>query len=298
MMAVAQVPLAAVIVTYRFAATQLATLLQALAPQVDAIYLIDNNAADEPVTCPSISHLTIIVNGHNIGLAAALNQGIDAALASDAKQILLLDQDSQPSGTMIDALQQSLYQLQQQQRNPAAVGPALLDRRRNALLPFIQYGLLGIKPIAIGNDTVPIRCDMLLTSGSLIDAAALRAIGAMDASLFVYAIDTDWCFRARAAGFSLYGIPQARLIHTLGQATLQLPFAAVTIAVHSPRRQYYIVRNYIWLMRRHYVPLSWKLGYLPRLIGRWIIFSTLVAPRWKNFLSISKGLWHGLVSRH
>lgn len=282
---------AAVVVTYRYPQPALEQLLADLRPQVGTLIVVDNNP--QPLSLPPQANQQQLSNRANRGLAAGLNQGIDAGLRAGAERLLLLDQDSRPGPAMLAQLNAALDRLCQQGLRPAAVGPQLIDQGLGAL-GFIRYGPLGPRRHRPPADSTPLACDMLLSSGTLIVAEALRQVGGMDAGLFVYGVDTDWCFRARAAGYSLYGIPAARLTHRLGQRQLPLPLCNRSLAIHSPRRHYYMARNYVRLMRRRYVPLSWKLSYLPRLLGRWLLFSVAVAPRGQYFRQIGQGLWHGL----
>ena len=56
----------------------------------------------------------------------------------------------------------------------------------------------------------------------LLSATALRRVGLFDERFFMYFEETDWCLRARQAGFGIYLCPQVTVIHHEGQATAQV----------------------------------------------------------------------------
>lgn len=295
---------AAVVVTYAYPRARLDELLAMLRGRVARLIVVDNNP--DPVLHGGEAGMTAIVNRANIGLAAALNRGIDAALAgrggrADAGRepvdaILLLDQDSRPADGMLNRLGAALDALAAAGQRPAAVGAAIYDPRLRRALPFVRFGWLGPYPVEAAPGR-PVAVDMLITSGSLLSVDALQRIGVMDASLFIDAIDIDWSLRARAAGYTLYGCADARLQHLLGEHIRPLPLLGRRCFVHGPRRQYYIMRNHVRLFWRRYVPLRWKLSQLPRLLLRLAVFSLYIPPRRLNRTMLLRGLYDGLRDR-
>jgi len=51
------------------------------------------------------------------------------------------------------------------------------------------------------------------------------------------------------------------------------------------------------LYRRAYTPRRWIAQDVPRLVVKFLLFSLLVAPRWKNVRSMLAGLWAGVRGR-
>jgi GT2 family glycosyltransferase len=47
----------------------------------------------------------------------------------------------------------------------------------------------------------------------------IDAIGGLDENYFLYFEETDFCFRAKAAGFLTWYVPQSRVVHLAGQST-------------------------------------------------------------------------------
>jgi len=47
----------------------------------------------------------------------------------------------------------------------------------------------------------------------------------LDEQIFMYFEDNDWCLRFRQAGWSVYYVPEAQVLHWGGQSTAQNPEA-------------------------------------------------------------------------
>lgn len=78
-----------------------------------------------------------------------------------------------------------------------------------------------------------------------------EAIGGLDENYFLYFEETDFCFRAKRAGFATWYVPASRVMHILGQSTQATGQAA------SPKRQ----PTYWFESRRHYFLKNHGLGY-------------------------------------
>lgn len=266
----------AVIVTYRPNQAKLCRLLGAIKSQVDQIEIIDNTEA-------------------NIGLAAALNKGIALASSKGFSHVLLMDQDSLPGEGMVAALLADEATAKSAGKSIAAVGPFMMDARNGRPYPFVKVGFPNNQKI-IPDDTV--ECDFIITSGCLISLAALRAIGPMNASLFIDNVDIEWCFRAKNRGYSILGSAKATMGHEIGDGFVKVPiFRKKQIQVHSPVRLYYIMRNRILLYSMPHVPRKWVAQDILRIPFKFAIFALLVPGKWNNARHMARGIWHGMIGR-
>jgi rhamnosyltransferase len=222
----------------------------------------------------------LIEIGHNRGLAAAQNIGIKHALADGASHVLLMDQDSLPAPNMVACLL-AAFDPADAGLPIAAVGPRLFDPRSRTNLDYLKKsgGRIYRHPIP---DTAskPLEVEHLIASGCLIPTDVLNEVGLMDESLFIDAIDTEWCIRATVGGFRLLLEPRAMLTHQLGDNSLRLrtPQRIRTLALHSPARQYYIFRNNLLLCRRPYVDWAWR-RLMALALPRRLFFYLIFGPR-------------------
>ncbi|MET3232965.1 UNVERIFIED_ORG: rhamnosyltransferase [Burkholderia sp. 1263] len=284
----------AVIVTYEPEAEALLRLAKHLAPQVQAVFIIDNasgnfpawNAALEPVVTG------IIRLSSNNGISAALNRGFTAVQTHTTSEFCaLFDQDSTPLDDMIQRLETHADQLAS--RAPfAQIGPYFFETNRGYYLPFIEFHH-GF-PRRKRDDGGPrvTTADYLITSGALISLAAITKVGPMDEDLFIDYVDIEWGLRAKAKGYQSYGAYDVTMTHTIGEKALEV--ATVRLAVHKPIRRYYYYRNALLLCRRPYISLSWKVNELCRLAIKFVIFALLSSRRREDIVMMSKGICDGL----
>jgi len=61
--------------------------------------------------------------------------------------------------------------------------------------------------------------DWICGASMMIRPAVIAAIGGLDENYFLYFEETDFCYRARQAGFSTWYVPESRVMHVMGQST-------------------------------------------------------------------------------
>lgn len=235
-----------------------------------------------------------LANGANLGIATAINQGVEALIARGCTSAILFDQDSEPSDELLRALPHTLKSELARDAKVALVGPAYEDGRLGGIAPFVRFGMWRLKRIAPAGAR-PVEVDFLITSGSCINLAAWPAIGPMDDALFIDFVDLEWCVRARKKGFSVLGAPKLRLAHSLGGEPVRVFGRAYP--GHGALRHYYQFRNAIALMKRGYMPWSWKSTELVKLPGRLVIYGLFMSPRSEHLKMALLGIWHGLTGR-
>ncbi|MGQ0457929.1 MAG: glycosyltransferase family 2 protein [Hyphomicrobium sp.] len=65
----------------------------------------------------------------------------------------------------------------------------------------------------------PSRFDWLSGASLLVRADTFRSVGLMDERYFLYYEETDFCLRARSAGWACWYVPDSRVVHLVGQST-------------------------------------------------------------------------------
>lgn len=280
----------AIIGTYRPQPALLSELLAAVIPQVAAVCVIDDGtdagelrALRAVVSAAGHPAPRLVECGSNRGLAAALNTGIGIARELGATHCLLLDQDSRPAGDMVATLLAAENAALAHGLPLAGLGPLLPEIRQHE--PAVDTAPVpGLRP-----------AELLVTSGSLVRLSVFDRVGVMDESLFIDNVDLDWSFRARALGFATCVVDAATMQHRIGERRRLA--GGLVVAVHTPDRLYYMMRNRMRLYARPHVPRHWVMRDLPRLVGKFALFSLLVSPRAANAAAMLEGLWHALVGR-
>ena len=268
-----------VTVAFEPSRSRLLEQLRAVRPQVDEIVVVDNGSQPplEQMAELREAGVRVLTPTENRGVAAGFNMGIRHAREAGCDRVLLLDDDSVPAPDMVGKLAETL-DLQAARERVAAVGPRIRDPRDPQDYPFIQLGWTHNRRLRCGTRNDPaISCDFLVSSGSLIPIEALARLGEFDEALFIDSVDLEWCFRARAQGFALYGVCGTYLDHRLGDERKIVLNAG--LVVHPPERIYYMTRNRFLLYRRGYMPLKWKVKDVLRVIAKFAVTMLLIPPR-------------------
>ena len=264
----------AVVVTFLPEVQPLINLLKILTPQVTRVLIVDNTPEENEILeslCDELglAQVELIRLGSNLGIAKAFNVGIEAAISAGATHVLLSDQDSQPAPDMIQGLVRAEAELTSLGVSLAAVGASFTNINSGDLFPF----LVDVKgsPFFARRSASPnqphVEALTLISSGTLISVAAIKAIGLMREDFFIDSVDTEWCYRARALGYHLYGTAWATMLHRMGDSSLRVwYFGWFKANAYSPLRVYYQIRN---LVRLHY--LGYK-GIRWRIRNIWSIF--------------------------
>ena len=292
--------IASVTVTYQPDLIVLRQQLVSLQNQVQKMFVVDNGSTvslrQELMALCIEYDAELEALPYNSGIAHAQNIGIGAALAQNASQILLMDQDSEATTDMVPTLARAL----EAAPNAAAAGPSSIDQRTGKRSFFVLDN--GLWPLqwapADAASHPPLPVGFLIASGTLVRCAALMDATPMRADWFIDHVDSEWCLRTRAQGWTLLGVPSAVLRHRLGDKVSRIWFLRWRqVAHHSALRDYYMFRNSVLIARQTYVPMRWKLFFLSRLVQFAGFFLVFVGQRRNRFAMMARGLCDGLRGR-
>ncbi|MFT5352000.1 MAG: rhamnosyltransferase [Planctomycetota bacterium] len=252
------------------------------------------NEALENAVNKAGENFILINNEVNRGIAVAINQGVEKALASDADFFLLMDDDSTFENDALTNMLQAYKDLLSAGERVAAVGPCFVDK---------VTGKTGVYPVFRGIRTERHHCssiggerfrsEYLMTSGSLISRVAIETVGLMREELFIDLVDTEWCLRARSLGWCCYVVCDAKMDHRFGSRTLPL----IKVSYRPPVRHYYIYRNSIRVLGLAHIPLAWKFLQLAYLLKLFFLLLLLPADRFSQIKYLLKGIVHGFLGK-
>lgn len=96
----------------------------------------------------------------------------------------------------------------------------------------------------------PFPVDFVLGAALMVRREAIEAVGLLDEGYFMYAEEVDWCWRMQRAGWPLWCVPSARVLHHGGASARQFRAQAFINLWRSRQRLY----------RRFYGPLKLRLA--------------------------------------
>lgn len=243
---------ACIIVTFRPNLARLMSAITSLLDENNRIIIVDNTPENEKniyaiKKIAKEKNATYIGLKKNMGIAHAQNKGIRIALKSKIEFILLSDQDTIYPDNFTKKIIQKYNEAKSKDPSIAAIGPAHHDINKPNVDPFFIKYTNGYQE-QISRKTGTMRISQLIASGTLIYSGALKKIGKMREDLFIDWVDMEWCWRAQNLGYNIYGTFDIIINHQLGDQSKKL--WKKTITIHSPFRNYFIIRNGIYLATR------------------------------------------------
>ncbi len=118
------------------------------------------------------------------------------------------------------------------------------------VLPGRLYGSWwhGRYPQEAGATPFPI--DHPLGACMLVRATVLASVGPLDEAYFMYSEEIEWCWRIRQAGWAIWQVPAARVIHVGGAATRQFRWKML-VALWRSRARFAALRGPAWRFAAH-----------------------------------------------
>ena len=268
--------------------TALASLEQNTYQNHQALVL-DNASTDGSVQAIRASFPTaqIIELQQNLGYAGNNNVGIQAALAQGAEWVLVLNEDTRLDPDCLSEL------IKVGTSNPriGIVGPMVYHHNEPDVIQSAggkmgrdwQAWHIAQNQQDQGQFSQAHEVDWISGCAILVRREVIEQVGMLDARFFYYWEETEWCLRAREAGWCILHAPQARLWHKGVQRDYE-PNPSVT---------YYATRNHLLLMAKHHAPLAaWLVTWeqLLRTLASWSL-----KPQWRSKRAHRDAMWQGTV---
>lgn len=277
----------AIIVSYE-PNSSLVRLYESIKGQVDEIVIIDNNSSNtESIRILKeleIKNISIIYNKENLGVAAALNQGVKVAIDKKYKWILTLDQDSEFLPTTYKSLLES-YETLKDKDKTMIIAPKTIER-----INFKNNNSSGSANV-VWNDVI-----LNLTSGSLIKTEAFDKVGLFDDKLFIEQVDNDFCYRLIKNEYKIKVAQNINFIQEIGSAK---KICGCIVRNHNPERKYYLSRNVAIMLKRYFftAPYTTLRYFLGGTIFGWIKILLFEKDKCKKILSGFKGFIDGVFKK-
>jgi GT2 family glycosyltransferase len=186
------------------------------------VVAVDNGSTDgsQEMLRKEFPAVKLIQNDHNAGLGRASNQGIEA---TRGRYVLLLNNDTVVNGPSFDAMVDFL----EEHPGVAAVGPRVLNpdgtvqtcyyhfpTLREEFLIATRLGeLLWPGYPANVTETQVRSVDWMTSACLMLRREALDQVGLLDEEYFIYGDEVDLQYRLKKAGWQMYYLPQATIIH-------------------------------------------------------------------------------------
>jgi hypothetical protein len=253
------------------------------------VIVVDNASTDDSVirfkeafTDPRVE---LLVNDKNEGYAGGNNRGIEKALSAGADYLFILNNDTIVNPGCLTPLVEAM-------ERDAILGIAGCPLLRSGPRPSINRGMrfnlfTGVDAeLRDGAQTSePHEVDFIMGAAMLVRVGAIKRTGMFDERFYLFDEDTDFCFRARQAGYKISFVPSAGVQHLAGQTTVHF----------RPVGLFCSTRNRAWFVRRHgsmkhrivFNLYSFGYWYPRRILGR------VLRGEFNLLAAVLRGIWQG-----
>lgn len=213
-----------------------------------ATIVIDNGSEVDPVAALSEEFLWCLAERlpSNTGWSGGNNAGIRLALEHGADRVILLNNDTTVHPRLVDRLIASA------RANPdfGVIGPVIcfMDEPDAVMTDGCDFnrpdgrGFFHRKAVPLGGVPEVTEVDIVNGCCMMIDARVVRSIGPIDERFFLIHEESDYCLRARRAGYRC-GVLNDALVWHKGSSSFQ--------RVGGRVQRYYDSRNLFLLLRKH-----------------------------------------------
>lgn len=206
------------------------------------IVVVDNSVSDEEYynllkLLPK--EVTVIKSDTNEGFAAGCNIGIKLAQQNDAQYVLLLNNDTLiKSKNLIESFLSCFCM-----HNVGMVGGKIYYNYDREKVWYSGGEISNIRLKALNQNLSNEIVETEFITGCLqfIDMDAIKKIGLMDESYFMYYEDADYCERMRKAGYTLLYNGNAQIYHKVSASN---PQSSATSVYYSNRAHYIYLKRY------------------------------------------------------
>lgn len=186
--------------------------------------VVDNGSVDDSLAAIRAAHplVPILETGANLGFAGGNNVGIEWALRHHAEWILLLNNDTTVAPDFLNAF------LVAAKEEPKAkiLGAKILRYSQPTLIDHLggrwNPDLAEFESLESGQ-TDHSYCNMqavdyVCGAALLMHRSVPEKIGFLEPKFFLFWEETDFCYRARRAGFEVWTAPEAKIWHKVSSS--------------------------------------------------------------------------------
>lgn len=195
---------------------------------LDKLYVIDNSNKKNNFNHKKIEY---IFNGENLGVAKALNMGIEKA--NKYKWLLTMDQDTKLNKNIFIEVTKAI-----EKYDTSKIG---------IITPWHNTKLSVNKP----KEKVDYPLDVM-TSGNFVNLEIAKKVGGFKEEFFIDGIDIEFCLRLRKNNYKIMRLNNIEIKHSLGDIKYHKFLGRDYMCTnHNYLRNYYMARNYRYIKEEY-----------------------------------------------
>ena len=231
----------------------------AIASQVDMVHICDNTPVPNQwlvAEMDSLDNIRYTCFYKNLGLSQAFNQILNDAHISwkDEDYVIFFDQDSSIEKHHVEKLVSLYEDAHQNGHKIGCLGPVYFNT---------SSGIIEIPKAKTMLQSNIYTVSSIITSSMLCTYGALREIGFWNERVFLDLADWDLCWRMIESGKLCCMTNDVVLHHSVGSGAKRI--GPIRLRVGQPFREYYQIRECLYLLGQSYTPVKFKLRFLAML---------------------------------
>lgn len=194
------------------------------------VFVVDNGSSDgsAQLVRDKYPQVSLMANQRNVGFAAANNQALKQV---SGEFILLLNPDT----VLARDACESMVKFLQAHSEVAAVGAKLIgpegDVQRSwgsfpnlagHIFDYLLFGNLWSRLSPMPSKKESFEIDWVSGAALMVKQEVIEKVGVLDECFFMYAEEKDWCWRMKKAGWKIYYLPRAQVVHYGEASTSQV----------------------------------------------------------------------------
>jgi hypothetical protein len=238
--------------------------------------VLDNSSTDgSPEAIEEIyPEVQLVRLEHNLGYAGNNNVGIELALRNGAQWILVLNEDTILAPDCV----RFLVEAGLSKPEIGIVGPMIYHFNEPHVIQSAGGSMDALWRAShmgqneLDHNQYPSVHEVSWISGCaiMVRRELVQQIGSIDERFFYYFEETEWCVRARRAGWKIMHVPAAKIWHKGVQRDYQ----------PGPNVTYYATRNQFLLLSKHAAPICVRWSAWFTILKRLVSWS--VRPMWRH----------------
>jgi len=230
-------------------------LIETIENQVNSIIVVDNKSSNSVINNLVIysrhKGISLILNKQNLGIAKALNLGIEKAQELNYEWVITFDQDTMPFNNIVEIISE-VYNSYPCKEEIGSIGVNFSVKNHESYFKFSNGRMYSVK-------------DYLITSGNLISIKAFLEVGGFREDFFIDNVDLEYSLRLRRHKKVNLISRRWGMIHKTGDPVTKKVFGIVVgSSNHSASRRYYMARNHVLLSKKYLLRFPYfimKLNY-------------------------------------
>jgi len=218
------------------------------------ILVVDNGSTDDSVSRIRAAYpwIELLETGENLGYAGGNNVGIRHALEGGAEYVCILNNDVVVAPDFLTPLLAVLEGHPEVGVATPLIAEMAAPERVWALGSVVDRYSGHVRRLHAGEQVAALRqqlpAEVEVASGAamLVRREVLNSVGLLDDKFFLYYEETDWCLRVTASGYRIVAVPSSLILHKVSAA----------LGESSPIIDYYMLRNHLRLVGRHWSGLQ------------------------------------------